>query len=25
VATKMEKGTDPYGKPTLICTHDGGM
>ena len=25
VATKMEKGTDPYGKPTLVCTHDGGM
>lgn len=25
VATKMEKGIDPYGKPTLICTHDGGM
>ena len=25
VATKMENGTDPYGKPTLICTHDGGM
>ena len=25
VATKMGKGTDPYGKPTLVFTHDGGM
>ena len=25
VATKWEKGTDPYGKPTLVFTHDGGM
>ena len=25
VATKMERGTDPYGKPTLVFTHEGGM
>ena len=25
VATKWEKGTDPYGKPTLVFTHDGGI
>ena len=25
VATKWEKGTDPYGKPTLVFTHDGDM
>ena len=25
VATRMERGTDPYGKPTLVFSHDGGM
>ena len=25
VATKMERGTDPYGKPTLVFSHEGGM
>ena len=25
VATKWEKGTDPYGKPTLLFTHGGGI
>lgn len=25
VATKWERGTDPYGKPTLVFTHDGGI
>ena len=25
VSTKMERGTDPYGKPTLVFTHEGGM
>ena len=25
VATRMERGTDPYGKPTLVFTHEGGM
>lgn len=24
IATKWEKGTDPYGKPTLVFAHDGG-
>ena len=24
ISTKMEMGTDPYGKPTLVFTHDGG-
>ena len=25
VSTSMKRGTDPYGKPTLVFTHDGGM
>ena len=25
VSTNMMRGTDPYGKPTLVFTHDGGM
>jgi len=25
VATKMERGTDPYGKPTLVFSHEGGL
>ena len=25
ISTKMERGTDPYGKPTLVFTHEGGM
>ena len=25
VATRMERGTDPYGKPTLVFSHEGGM
>ena len=25
VSTNMVRGTDPYGKPTLVFTHDGGM
>ena len=25
IGTKMERGTDPYGKPTLVITHEGGI
>lgn len=25
ISTKMEIGTDPYGKQTLVCTNDGGI
>ena len=25
ISTRMERGTDPYGKPTLVFTHDGDM
>ena len=25
ISTNMMRGTDPYGKPTLVFTHDGGM
>jgi len=25
ISTKIDIGTDPYGKPTLVCTHDGGI
>ena len=25
ISNKEERGTDPYGKPTLVFTHDGGM
>ena len=25
ISTKMERGTDPYGNPTLVFTHEGGM
>ncbi len=25
IATKEERGTDPYGKPALVFTHEGGM
>ena len=25
IGTKMERGTDPYGKPTLVVTHEGGI
>ena len=25
ISNREERGTDPYGKPTLVFTHDGGM